>query len=322
MDIDRLQNKERYDMLAQMADMYYNQGKTQSEIAQYFGTNRFRVAKLIQDARNEQIVEIRINYSNERNKLLEEELEKRFPLREAVVVNTSYSSYIDGLAQIGEVGANYLARLLTPGAVLGVTWGKTLQSVISRLPNMNYNPIKVVQLTGYFKMMNAAVDTRALVQAAALNCRGEYYYLDAPLYVSNPELKQLLYHETVIAQSLEQTRALDVVASGIGGLSSLPLRNHMVKPYITAEDVKKQSSCIGSLYGYVLDEERNEADLDLNHKIISAKLRDILAAPYRLVVACGRHKVQVLKKAAEKGWYNVLITDADTAANLVEAAGI
>lgn len=39
--------KERYDMLAEMADMYYNQGKTQSEIARYFEINRFRVAKLI-----------------------------------------------------------------------------------------------------------------------------------------------------------------------------------------------------------------------------------------------------------------------------------
>lgn len=76
MDIDRVSEKERYDMLAEMADLYYNQGKTQSEIARHFDTNRFRVAKLLQDARNEQIVEIRINYSNERNSVLEAELKR------------------------------------------------------------------------------------------------------------------------------------------------------------------------------------------------------------------------------------------------------
>lgn len=65
MAIENATDKEYYDMLAEMADMYYNQGKTQSEIAQYFQTNRFRVAKLLQDARSEQIVEIKINYSNE-----------------------------------------------------------------------------------------------------------------------------------------------------------------------------------------------------------------------------------------------------------------
>ena len=39
MDIDHLQEKERRDVMAQMADLYYNQGKTQSEIAAHFGTN-------------------------------------------------------------------------------------------------------------------------------------------------------------------------------------------------------------------------------------------------------------------------------------------
>ena len=52
MDIDRLQDKERRDILAQMAEMYYNQGRTQSEIADHFGTNRFRVARMIQEAKS------------------------------------------------------------------------------------------------------------------------------------------------------------------------------------------------------------------------------------------------------------------------------
>ena len=71
MDIDRLQDKERRDILAQMAEMYYNQGRTQSEIADHFGTNRFRVARMIQEAKQERIVEIRIHFSDERNKGLE-----------------------------------------------------------------------------------------------------------------------------------------------------------------------------------------------------------------------------------------------------------
>ena len=76
--------------------------------------------------------------------------------------------------------------------------------------------------------------------------------------------------------------------------------------------------CIGSLYGRVLNEEGQEADLDLNRKIVSGALEDIIAAPVRIIVACGRHKVKVLKKAAEQGWYNVLVTDADTAVHLME----
>ena len=120
MDIDHLQEKERRDVMAQMADLYYNQGKTQSEIAAHFGTNRFRVARMIQEAREERIVEIRIYFSDERNKALEEELKKCLKLKDVLVVNTRRSSYIDGLAQIGEGRADYLARILEQGAYLGV----------------------------------------------------------------------------------------------------------------------------------------------------------------------------------------------------------
>ena len=53
MDFDKLSKKERYDALTEMADLYYNQGKTQVEIAEHFETTRFKVAKLLQDARAE-----------------------------------------------------------------------------------------------------------------------------------------------------------------------------------------------------------------------------------------------------------------------------
>lgn len=317
-DTERFPDKERYDLMAQMADLYYNQGKTQAEIARQFGTNRFRVAKLIQDARAEQIVEIRIHHANKRSSLLEEELKKAFHFRDAVVVNTRYSSYIDGLTQIGEEGAAYLARLLTPGKVLGLTWGKTLQSVIGRLPDLSYNPVTVVQLTGSYALRNPSTDTRELVRTAAAGCGGDYFYLDVPLYVKEAALIEMLKKEPGISRTLEQMKKLDVVASGIGGESSLPLRNPEVKPYLTERDKEMTPRCIGSLYGRVLNEEGQEADLDLNRKIVSGALEDIIAAPVRIVVACGRHKVKVLKKAAEQGWYNVLVTDADTAVHLME----
>ena len=303
MDIDHLQEKERRDVMAQMADLYYNQGKTQSEIAAHFGTNRFRVARMIQEAREERIVEIRIYFSDERNKALEEELKKCLKLKDVLVVNTRRSSYIDGLAQIGEAGADYLARILEQGAYLGVSWGKTLHSVISRLPDMHYHPVTAVQLAGYFPMTNPAVDARELTRMAALKCGGSC----------------LLWREPELERCLQSIRMLDVLVSGIGGLSSLPTRNPAVAPYLTEQDRRMEAACIGSIYGRMLDQEGNEADTDLNRRVMAAEREDLLRTPVRMVVACGRHKVDVLKKAAEKGWFNVLVTDADTAAHVMES---
>lgn len=318
MDIEHMKEKDRYDMMAEMADLYYNQGKTQSEIAKYFDTNRFRVAKLLQDARAEQIVEIKINYSNERNKVMEAELMEAFPLNKAIVVNTQYCSYIESLTQIGKVGAAYLSKLLKPDAVIGVMWGKTIHSVISQLITVVHNPVVAVQMAGSVKMSNPAVDSRELVRSIATMYNGSYYYLDAPLYVSNPALLEALYEEPVIKNTLQKTKEMDIVLSGIGGLSSIPLQNPFVQPYLTESDKSKIGDCIGSLYGYVLDKDGEIAKMDLNEKLICASLPDILTTPHRLVVACGRHKTEIIAKALKHRLFNELLTDNDTAMHLIE----
>lgn len=318
MDIDHASEKERYDMLAEMADLYYNQGKTQSEIAKHFETNRFRVAKLLQDARNEQIVEIHINYSNERNSVLETELKKKLSLQKAIVVNSQYMTYVDSLTQMGKVGAAYLAKILKSGDVAGVTWGKTVYSVISQLPTVVGNPVKVVQLTGNSRMKNPAVDTRELVRQMAAAFYGEYYYLDMPIYVQDEAVRSGLYTEPLIRETLDRSKDMDLIISGIGGTSSLPLRNPELRPYLTKKDEEAAETCLGSLYGFVLDEKGQVADIDLNRKLVSAPLTDIMKTPHRLVVACGRHKTEILKKTARNGLYNELLTDSETAIHLLE----
>ena len=309
--------KEKYELLAEIADLYYNQGKTQAEIAKYFGTNRFRIAKLLQDARAEQVVEIHIHYSNERNKELEQELKETFGLSKALVVNTQYIPYIDSLKQIGKVGANYLSRLLTPESVIGVVWGKTIHSVVSQLKSHAHTPITAVQMTGYPCMNNPAVDPVELVRMIATSYNGAYHYMMAPLYVSTPELRDQILEEPVIREAINQTRHMDVVLSGIGGLSSLPLSNPAVSAYLTDRDRAKAPDMVGSLYGYILDKNGCVADIDLNRKLVAAAIDDILAVPHRLIVACGRHKANVMRLAMEKGLTNEILTDAETAINIL-----
>lgn len=318
MDIDRLTEQERYDMLAEMADLYYNEGKTQSEIARAYDTNRFRVAKLLQDARNEQIVEIKINKNNERNTVLEKELKQYLGLEQAVVVNTQYAPYIDSQIQLGKAGAEYLQHLLKPEMTIGITWGKTIYSMISQLEPVIHHPLTVVQLTGYLKMRNPAVDSRELVRAVAQAYSGEYYYLDLPLYINSEEVRDRICQEPFVRKTLEKTRQMDVILTGIGSKSSLPLENPQLQEYVTVEDKEHAGECIGSMYGYALDREGKVADLQLNKKVMAVPMEEIIKVPHRLAVACGRHKTECIIKTAKNQYYNELITDSDTAVHIVE----
>lgn len=318
-DIDRLSDGERYDMLADMADLYYNKGLTQSEIASRYGTNRFRVAKLIQEARNEQIVEIRINYSNERNAFLEQELKDKLGLKKAVVVNFQSSSFADNVSTIGSVGASFIQNEIKKDMTVGLCWGKTVFGVVSGLKTAVGSPIKVLQLTGNLGLKNPETDAAELVCRMAERFGGEAYYLNAPLYINNESVRKGLLKEPIIKETLDAAKNLDLVLSGIGSRSSLPMTNPLLRAYYDGEEAKKSESFIGSIFGYVLDENGNIADTELNEKLVAVDSKDILRAKSRMVVAYGRHKAEVLAKAAKQNLYNELVTDSETAVYLLES---
>ncbi len=317
-DIDRISDKERYDMLADMADLYYNQGKTQSEIAKKYGTNRFRVAKFLQDAKNEQIVEIRINYSNERNNYLEDQIKEKLGLKKAIVINSQISSYADCVSAIGKVGASYLKNKLDKDMTVGLSWGKTVSAVVSELQTVVGTPIDAVQLTGNLGMKNPEVDTAELVSRLATAYSGNSYYLNSPLYINSKEVRDGFLEEPIIKETLEKAKKLDFVLSGIGSKTRLPTSNPLLKAYVEESDLKLSDKFIGSLYGYILDKNGLVADTSLNKKLVGVPMEDILRAKHRMVVAFGRHKADVLEKAAKAGMYNELLIDSETAVYLLE----
>lgn len=320
MDIDALSAQERPNMLAEVADMYYNQQKTQIEIAQHFGTTRFKVARLLQDARSENIVEITIHYANERSRRLEEQLMDAFGLKAAIVVNTKYASHAEGVRQIGQVGASYVDKLLHADSTLGIMWGKTIQPIVDQLPQTANKPVSVVQLAGQFSMPQASVESRALVQAAVSAYFGTAYYFNTPLYVTSEDLRARLMEEPGIKRTLEAARRLDVVLTGIGGSSSLPLTNKTFEAYLTEGDLARADACAGSIYGCVFDDRGEVADIDLNRRLMATPIEDIMRAEHRIGVARGRNKAPVAERVARSGLINELITDSQTASLMLNEA--
>ena len=69
---EKMNKTEQLSFLAEISNMYYNLGMTQSEIANKVSSTRFKIAKYLQEAREKQVVEISINYPRKRMLDLEE----------------------------------------------------------------------------------------------------------------------------------------------------------------------------------------------------------------------------------------------------------
>lgn len=317
MDFDALSARERHDALAEIADLYFIQQKTRVEIAEQLGISRFKVAKLLQDARDEKVVEIKVNYSNERSSQLERQLVEAFGLNTAVVVNTKYSTQVESMGQVGEAGAAYVDGLLTPDSTLGLTWGKTIQPIVDMLPQTARKPISVVQITGCFELPRVSSESQTLVKHAAATYFGTAYPLNAPLYLKDESVRERFMQEPDIVRTLDAARHLDVVLTGIGGTMGMPLGNVAFDAYLTESDRAAAATCSGSIYGFVLDAEGNIADIDLNRRLVSVPIDDVMRCPHRIGVITGRYKAPVAALVAKSGLINEIITTSEAASRLL-----
>src|SRR5690554_5239485 len=90
-------------ILVKVAYMYYDGNMTQQEIADKLGVSRPSVSRLLQKARQSGVVEIKISYEGSFAKL-EDALEKKFNLREAIITPTEESEALKHL--LAEATAN------------------------------------------------------------------------------------------------------------------------------------------------------------------------------------------------------------------------
>ena len=310
--------QERMERLAQVCNMYYNEGKTQIEIAKELDTTRFKVAKWLQEARVENVVNISINTKNYRSCRMEELLRDSFNLKHVVVLNTQYLTYAETLRDLGKLGAAFLNKHIVKGCVVGVTWGKTLQALVGSLVPEQHASIDVVQIAGCATTNNPPSDSPELVKLLAAAYNGKCHFLYAPLYARNESMAESIKNEPVLKKTLETAKKMDIVVTGLGGLSSIPLQNPVWREYVSAEDLLR-TDIIGSIYGRVMVRDGDFADIPLNRKLISVSMEDIMNADLRVLIAQGRNKADAARAALQRQYANVLITDINTALTIGRA---
>lgn len=122
---------DRYELLARIASLYFEDGLSQAEIATQTGYSRSMISRLLTEARQQQIVEIRINHPLSRNRELEQSLEQLLNLTGVRVLTRGSLNYSTMLRRIGTLGARLMEELLRDHTVVGVSWGTAVWEVVN-----------------------------------------------------------------------------------------------------------------------------------------------------------------------------------------------
>ncbi len=200
---------------AAIARRYYLEDRSKQDIAEEFGISRFRVARSLARARQTGLVHIEIRLPAAIEPDLSDRLRRAFGLHHAIVVITPDESAALLREHLGEIGARLLTEIVVEGDVLGISWGRTLNSMTAALQSLAR--CTVVQLTGAIGSADVLQSSIEMVRRVAAVSGGPAFPIYAPLIVDTAEAADAIRRQPQVAEAI---RLFDGITKAVVAIGS------------------------------------------------------------------------------------------------------
>ena len=303
----------REDLVADVAAMYYQQRLDQEEIARQVGVSRSTVSRMLAEALESGIVEIRIRRPLPLADDLQAKLVETFGLRDALVLDARGVGR-DALARVGQLAARYLETNLGDGDVLAISWGLGVRSVADALEPRRPAQVEVVQMLGGAGSRDPDIDGTELARRFAAQMGGRYRFLNAPLIVDDEAVAAALLRQRSVRETLAIAAGADIAVVGIGAfvreVSSLLRAGH-----ITEQGLQqiRQLGAVGDVCGHFFTVTGAPVDSEVSRRIVAIDVAALRRIPRIVGLASGAQKAEAIAGALRARLVNVLVTDDATA---------
>lgn len=308
-------------LMAKVARMYYDQGIRQQEITERLNIHQSKVSRMLKRAREANIVRISVATPAGFFPEMEDALENRFQLKEAIVIDSDADE--ERLVRdLGAAAAFYVETTIKPEMVIGISsWSRSLFAMVDTLhPGNAGSGGRVVQILGGVGNASTQYQAMLLAQRLAGLIGASPVLLQAPGIVGSAEARAVLVKDAAVQDAAKFFGKLDLALVGIGSLEPSSLLASSGNTFSIEE--RKQlgrSGAVGDICFQFIDKEGRPVDSSLMKRVIGIDLVTLKSAPRVVGIAGGESKVPAILAALRGKWINVLITDRRTAEHLISA---
>ena len=302
-------------LAARVARQYYLEGVSKIDIDERLGISRFRVARLLDSARESGLVRIEIGLpGGVLDAGLSAELCSAFGLRQAFVFN--FGDDESPLRQrLGEAVGQVLMDLITPTDVLGLSWSRALSGLTAALTQLP--PCPIVQLTGAVPPPDGR-DLLDLVKSVARIGGGPAHVFYAPMLLDDAQTAAAIRRQGDIAEAFALVPSVTIAVVAIGawepGLSTIyDAVTPAERSAITALGVHAE------LAGVFIGADGRPLGTPLDSRMIVTPAALFTQIPFVLAVAYDAAKSHAVRAAIRGGLVHGLVTHTSLARALLSA---
>lgn len=301
-------DEQTYALATKAAWYYYMEDNTQAQIAEVMGVSRAKVIRLLEEARAQGIVQFSFRKNDSQRVSAEQLLIDRFGLKDAFVVPTPLDSSAINQS-IAQGAAHYVSDHLREDGYLNIGYGDTVSRMLGFLAKNREESLNVVSLTGGVSYYLPTVGTTAYSM--------HLFLTPSPLVVSSCQVRDALLDEKSLQDVSTMTEYADMSVVGIGAAveGATVLRNGILNEGELT--VLKMQGAVGDVLNHFMDKDGNLIQTEIEDRVISTDLDKLRQLKNVVGVAGGKDKVTAIKAVLNGGYLNVLITDSDTAAELL-----
>lgn len=319
----------RYDLqlMVKVAQMYYESGLKQEEIAKELEISRSSISMILAEAREFGIIEITIKNPVQNHDEYASYIKNKFQLDDALVIPTMLKSSKLRLKLVAELAAEYVfgkaksdeSKNLIEGSVMGIAWGSTCYEFMSSVEAHKFSPeTQIVPLVGGTNQVKSEYQLNEMVRLFAEKLNGSPTFIYAPGIPDSMADHDLYMKSTDMQNLTELWKSIDLAVISVGAPPAYyENQDAFVLPDISYFS-RNQLEPVGDICARRFDYKGNLFDDEYNNKLIAIGKEQLQNAKKVVCVVSGEHKVFSIIGALRTGLIDVLISDEITMNKVIQ----
>ncbi|WP_158607720.1 sugar-binding transcriptional regulator [Flexivirga caeni] len=301
-------------LLADVARRFYLRDQSKIEIGKDLGLSRFKVARLLESARETGIVRIEIAGEPTVDLQLSRQLTCALDVDKALVVRGHpHQSAAEARRNLGAAAAGELTHLLGPSDVLGLPWSRSVAAAVSALHSLP--PVPIVQLSGALAIPDLESPVELVRSAAKLSGRVAHHFY-APLVAADAASAEVLRRQPGVREARGHVPEVTVAVVGIGGWAA-----GESTLFDLADDADRvamrDAGAIGEISGIFINTAGRAVNGGLADRIITLSAEQLAGIPTVIGLVSGAARADVVRAAVAGHKVTRLIVDEPLARALL-----